>query len=107
MTVLRCLSFYLFFVVLFAFVFVFCFLFVKDGPETGGNNDCWPEALVILDSNLGVESDRMRERCSPVLMDGVYVYTGVHDDLVINGQSREGKKDIAIFSTYGIASGAL
>lgn len=85
----------------------FGFFFVKDGPETGGNNACWPEALVILDSNSGVESDRMRERCSPVLMDGVYVYTGVHDDLVINGQSREGKKDIAVFSTYGIASGAL
>lgn len=82
-------------------------MFVKDGPETGGNNACWPEALVILDSNSGVESDRMRERCSPVLMDGVYVYTGVHDDLVINGQSREGKKDIAVFSTDGIASGAL
>lgn len=37
----------------------------------------------------------------------MYVYTGVHDDLVINGQSREGKKDIAVFFTYGIASGAL
>lgn len=31
----------------------------------------------------------------------------LHDDLVINGQSQEGKKDIAIFSTSGIASGAL
>lgn len=82
-------------------------MFVKDGSETGGNNACWPEALVILDSNSGVESDRMRERCSPVLMDGVDVYTGAHDDLVINGQSQEGKKDIAIVSTYGIASGAL
>lgn len=41
------------------------------------------------------------------MMDGVYVYTGIHDDLDINGQSQEGKKDIAIFSTSGIASGAF
>lgn len=38
---------------------------------------------------------------------GVCVYTGVHDDLVINGQSQEEKTDIAIFSTSGIASGAF
>lgn len=31
---------------------------------------------MILDSNSGVESDRMGEGCSPVLMDGVYVCTG-------------------------------
>lgn len=35
------------------------------------------------------------------------VYTSVHDDLVINGQSQEEKMDIAIFSTSGIASGAF
>lgn len=37
------------------------FIFVKDGPETGGYNACWPEALMILDTNSGVESDQMRE----------------------------------------------
>lgn len=30
-------------------------------------------------------------------MDGVYVYTGVHDDLIINGQSQEGKKECSNF----------
>lgn len=30
-------------------------------------------------------------------MDGVYVYTGVHDDLDINGQSQEGKKGYSNF----------
>lgn len=36
-----------------------------------------------------------------------WVYTGVHDDLVINGQSRKEKKNVVIFSTSGIASGAF
>lgn len=91
------------------FVFVFVFLSKMVQRQVGimlaGQRPY--NTLMILDSNLGVESDQMREGCSPVPMDGVYVYTGIHDDLVINGQSQEGKKDRAIFSTSGIASGAL
>lgn len=33
--------------------------------------------------------------------------TDVHDNLVINGQSQEERVSIAVFSTSGIASGAL
>lgn len=59
---------------------------------------------MTLGSNLGAEGDQMKER-SPILT--VCVYTDIHDDLVVNGQSQEERVNIAIFSTSGIASGAF